>query len=112
MEVGITTETGIMIATPTGRIEGSNAKAFQKSVENAMEGEENALVLDFNNLSYISSAGLRCIAIMINMTKAKGMNIAICSPSRPVQDVLVTSGFNQLVKILETKDEALNAVAD
>ena len=55
---------GTLIAKASGRIDGSNAREFQDALETFLEGEASSLVLDLENLSYISSAGLRVILLV------------------------------------------------
>ena len=112
MEVNFTREPGVLIAAPLGRIESSNANLFQKQMKEALDGDQSGIIIDMADLNYISSAGLRVVAIMITATKAKGMKLAICSMSNSVQSVFITSGFNQLVKIHQTREEAMSTLAE
>ena len=48
---------GISIATLDGRIDGSNADETQSMLESGIDSEDRALILDFEKVSYISSAG-------------------------------------------------------
>ena len=112
MDVNFTREPGVLIAAPLGRIESNNANQFQKHMKEALEGEETGLIIDMTDLNYISSAGLRVVAIMVTDTRAKAMKLAMCSMSNSVESVFITSGFNQIVKIYKTRDEAITALAE
>ena len=112
MEVMIRREGGTLIASPSGRIDGlSDANALQKALEGALEPGYEALILDLENLAYLSSAGLRTVAIMINRTKAADMGFVLCSLSKPLGDLFATSGFDKLVAVVDTLDDARWAVA-
>ena len=54
-------KSGTLIAKAAGRIDGSNAREFQDALDTFLEGEISAFILDMENLTYISSAGLRVI---------------------------------------------------
>ena len=105
-------EGGTVIASPNGRIEGLlNATKFQKALEGAIEPTDQALILDMENLSYLSSAGLRTVAIMINRTRAADMSFVLCSLSKPIHDLFAASGFDKLVQVVENLEEARWTVA-
>ena len=98
---------GILIAIILGRIDGSNADEFQKGLEAEINSADQALLLDFERVSYISSAGLRIGLIMAKQFKAPGKQFGICSLSDPVSEVVVASGFNEIISIYESRDEAI-----
>ena len=50
---------GILIAAPIGRIDGNNYIEVQNALESGIDPDERAMILDFAQLGYISSAGLR-----------------------------------------------------
>lgn len=111
MEVATLREWETLIAMPIGKIDGSNADDFLKALEGAIESTDQALILDMENVTYIGSAGLRIVAIMINRTKIAGMKFALCSLSRSVNDVITASGFNRLVRVVATQEDARMAVS-
>ena len=98
---------GILIAIILGRIDSSNADEFQKGLEAEINSADQALLLDFERVSYISSAGLRIGLIMAKQFKAPGKQFGICSLSDPVSEVVVASGFNEIISIYESRDEAI-----
>ena len=56
-------EGGTLIAKAEARIDGANAKAFQDELESVIDQDDHAVILDLENLFYISSAGLRVILL-------------------------------------------------
>ena len=54
----------ILVINAQGRIDGSNAADFLSSVEGVIDQNDSGIVLDFTNLAYISSAGLRIILLI------------------------------------------------
>ena len=98
---------GILIAIILGRIDGSNADEFQKGLEAEINSADQALLLDFERVSYISSAGLRIGLIMAKQFNEPGKQFGICSLSDPVSEVVVASGFNEIISIYESRDEAI-----
>ena len=112
MEVTIEREGSVIIA-PDGRTEEiPAATTLRKALENAIEPTDKALILDFESLSYISSAGLRAIASLANRTRAQGMVFVLCSLSKPVKVLFATSGFDNLVRVVDTVDDACRAAGE
>ena len=54
---------GTVIAKADGRIDSSNSREFHSDLETVVAESDTALVLDFEDVSYISSAGMRVILL-------------------------------------------------
>lgn len=100
---------GISIATLAGRIDGSNADEIQTMLESGIDAEDRALILDFEKVSYISSAGLRVGLIMAKKFSDPGKQFAICTLSSQVSAVVKFCGFDRVISIYESQDAAINA---
>ena len=48
---------GILIAALNGRVDSNNANEFQKMMEAEIDPGDKALIMDFEQVNYISSAG-------------------------------------------------------
>ncbi len=111
MEITAKRDGTTLVASLNGRIEGgSSAAGLHEDLKQAVGPEDQALVLDCADLSYISSAGLRIVAITINEARARGMGLAACAMIPPVKSVFEISGFNQLIDLHDTLDGALAAM--
>ena len=106
MDIVTVREDETLIAELNGRIDGTNAVEVQRGLESTLSPGDRALILDMEGVSFMSSAGLRVVAIMINRTRANGTQLVLCSLPGPVKEVLATSGFDRMVSVLDTLDEA------
>lgn len=91
-----------------GRIDSSNADRFQRIVESGIDSEDQALILDFERVFFISSAGLRVGLIMVKKFNEPGKKFGICSLSDPVREIIVASGFDKIISIYESRVEAVS----
>ena len=66
MEISTETRNGALIAKAEGRIDGANARDFESAVQSAVRDCEVPVIIDCENLSYISSAGLRAILLLFS----------------------------------------------
>ncbi len=93
------------------RVDGTNAREFQSSLEVAIEDTDKTVVLDAETLTYISSAGLRAILLVVKSLNRQGGKFAVCSLSDPIREIFAISGFDNIIPIEATKEDAIKAVS-
>lgn len=101
----------ILVIDAWQRIDGTNARSFEEALRNATTGDERAVVIDLDQLTYISSAGLRVMLIAARQLKQQNAEFALCNLSGPVRSVFEISGFDRIIPIHASKDGALASVA-
>lgn len=100
---------GVLIAVLAGRIDGSNAREVQNVIESGIGSEDNALLLNFERVTYISSAGLRLGVIIAWKFKDPGKQFGVCTLTDRVREVITMSGFDQIIDIYRSQAEAVAA---
>ncbi len=100
----------ILVGTLDGRIDTTNADELQNQLDAEIAAEDPGLILDFAQVSYISSSGLRVVLRMAKRFNEPGKRFAICSLSESVRDILTMSGFDQLISIYESQSAAISAI--
>ena len=100
---------GILIAMLIGHIDSSNADRFQRIVESGIDAEDQALILDFERVFFISSAGLRISLILSRKFNESGKKFGVCTLADPIRNVLAISGFDQIIPIYDSRAAAINA---
>ena len=98
---------GILVASILGRIDGSKAGRFQAELDSGIDAADRALLLDFEQVSFISSAGLRVGLRVGRRFNKPGMHFGICSLCDPVREVFAASGFDEIIPIYESQAAAL-----
>lgn len=110
MEISTRKEGNAIVVSVKGRIDAVTAPEFEKKlVALVAEGECN-LLLNFRQLEYISSAGLRSILATGKSLQAKEGKMLFAELQGPVSDVFKISGFSSIFKILETEGNALKQI--
>ncbi len=112
MEVHTEREGGALIARVVGRIDGANARDFENALHATLGEDDNALILDMQSLSYVSSAGLRIILMAAKMLQRRGGKFAVCSLSDSINEVFEISGFNRIIPTHATRSKALAALGE
>lgn len=99
-----------LVLKADGRVDGTNASEFQDAIKAEINESDRGLVLDLQDLTYISSAGLRVVLLIAKDMQRQGAKMAACSLSEPVREVFVISGFDKIIPIHDSQDAALGAV--
>ena len=91
-------ENDTLIITLPERIDASNAAEAESEIESLrdLENQEN-VILDADNLQYISSAGLRIIIKLVKREKS----VTVINVSPAVYDIFEVSGFTNFITIVK-----------
>ncbi|HWR03688.1 MAG TPA: STAS domain-containing protein [Humidesulfovibrio sp.] len=100
-------EGAFLVLAVAGRMDTITAPQFEAQCLACLEAGDKRLVVDLGGLEYISSAGLRSILSAAKKLKAAGGDIAFCALSGIVAEVFAVSGFNKLMPVFATRQEAL-----
>lgn len=68
----------------------------------AWEERKLRLLLEVGGLTYVSSAGLRALAILSKKVSGGGGGYGLCSPSGIVREVMSMSGFERKLTVYDT----------
>ena len=109
LETKIENKEGILVIAPIGRLDGLTSKDFLEATENEITNEANKVILNLENLDYISSVGLRSVLTTAKKTKAFDGQLVISGPRDGVKEVLDISGFGQMLGVFATEEVALKS---
>ena len=98
---------GLLVAALVGRVDSSNANEFQKMMEAEIAPKHKVLIMDFEQVSYISSAGLRVVVIMAKKFKGPYKKFGICALSQPIHKIFKMSGLDRAMPVHGTRTEAI-----
>ena len=98
---------GVLVLRPSGQLDSANSAEFEQAVRQRIEAGRSRLVLDFNELAYISSAGLRALLVLSKLLNEQGGKLEICSLNSTVSQVFEVTGFTSFLSIHVTLEEAL-----
>lgn len=81
-----------------GRVDTNTSPQLQQAILNAFQKNKD-VVVDFLNVPYISSAGLRALLIGQKTAASKGGSMKLTNVSETVMDILNMTGFSKILKI-------------
>ena len=92
-----------------GKIDTGTSPEAEKYLNNLIgEGTHN-IVLNLEEVDFVSSTGLRVILATGKKLMGKKGKLTICSPNITVNDVLRMSGFNRMFEVYEEEEAALES---
>ena len=96
-----------LILQPAGRLDSTSAQTLQSELTRRIGDGDTLIVLDFKDLDYISSAGLRVLLLVGKELKARDGLLSLCALNDNVKEVFDISGFSALFPIFGSVDEAI-----
>lgn len=109
MEIINTRDEGLTIFFISGRLDALTAQELEGKFEQWLEQGEPALVIDFEKLEYISSAGLRVLLAAAKKMKARNGQLYLANLQSNVKEVFDISGFSSIIPIFDTLGAARDA---
>ena len=109
MEVTQTQQNGIIILGLKGRLDSNTSDDFERQLLGLIQAGETQLVLDFKELDYISSAGLRVLLKAAKELKRNDGLLSFCSLKDYIREIFELSGFVSFFPIHATLEESLSA---
>jgi anti-anti-sigma factor len=100
------------VVTATGRLDGIYSTAFASQVGELLTGTNPKILIDFTDIDYVSSAGLRALLLLVKKAKGSGGVFALCGPNEQVREVLDISGFTSMFSIHSGRAEGIAALAN
>ena len=99
-----------LVLRPAGTIDHVSAPAFRAALDPHLTrcaADGHHVVLDFSEVPYISSAGLRVLMLASKQAKAQGGTIAIAALQPLPLEIFAISRFDQVLAVFPTVAEAL-----
>ncbi len=109
LDLSTETDGETTVVIPAGRIDGSTASPFQEALLALIEEGRGSLVVDFEHIEYISSAGLRVLLLAAKQLQAGGRKVLLCAMRDHIAEVFKISGFSEILAIHPTRRDALDA---
>ena len=100
-------ENGVLIVSLNGRLDATTSSGLTNELSQLIASGEHKILINFEKLEYISSAGLRVLITTVKLLKAKQGKLILSNMSSGIFEVLRVSGFSKILNINETQEEAL-----
>lgn len=98
----------IKIAQLEGELNTLAAPEAETELNLLLEQGIKKILINFENLDFIASSGLRILLATAQRLKTDGGELKVCSLNETVQEVFDISGFSTLLSVYESEKEALD----
>lgn len=102
MDYKVAKEKNTIIIKPTGRLDSMTSPDFEKGLSEYLKSPDSNLLLDFDELDYISSAGLRVVLNAAKVFREVEWKFAACNMQDHVREVFEISGFDSFIIIYDS----------
>lgn len=100
----------VHVVTAEGRLDGIYSSAFANQVGELISGPNPKILIDFTNIDFVTSAGLRAVLLLMKKATASGGAFALCGVNEQVREVLDISGFAEIFSIHPGRAEGIAAL--
>jgi anti-sigma B factor antagonist len=113
LNIGVETIKGTQITKVTvqGFLDAHTVPEMEKVIQDLIHDGKYKIIVDFKELSYISSAGLGVFMSVIGDVKSNDGDIVLMQMPPKIYKVFDLLGFTEIFTIVETEDAALKAFA-
>jgi anti-sigma B factor antagonist len=98
---------GVTVVRFEGNLDTNTAPEAQDHFDGLAAGGVSKILVDFEDLDYISSAGLRVLLATAKKLRGAGGNLRLCSLNETVGEVFEISGFSTIFAVFPSEAEAL-----
>jgi anti-anti-sigma factor len=109
MQINTRTSNDVHIVAINGSLDSTTSPEAQKSLDEVLASAKK-VVLDFSQLDYISSAGLRVLLGAAKKLRASSGKLGMFGLNQSVREVFEISGFATILSVYQTEAEALGAM--
>ncbi|PIS03366.1 MAG: anti-sigma factor antagonist [Chlamydiae bacterium CG10_big_fil_rev_8_21_14_0_10_42_34] len=90
-----------------GRLDAASAPILDRKMSDLIEEDHNLLILDFTQIDYLSSAGMRVLLSAAKKLKGKKGELILFAVSDDVGEIIKMAGFDKILHIVSSEKEAL-----
>jgi anti-anti-sigma factor len=101
----------VSIIYPRGRVDAGSTQRLENEIDQLAANDRHRLVIDFSQVSYISSSGLRVLLVALKRAKRQGGDVKLCNLSPAVHKIVRMAGFDRILEIHATEAAAAAAFA-
>lgn len=95
------------ILNVSGRLDASTSSSFEEKLTSIIDSGEKNILINFKELDYISSMGLRVLLQAAKKLKTSQGSISLCEMKDNILEVFDIAGFTQVFQIYKTYNEAV-----
>lgn len=89
-----------------GRLDSNTSETLAQQLTDTLDSGQHRVVVNFSQLAYISSAGLRVLLMAAKRVKTESGSLILCGMQEHIREVFEISGFLQILTVTDTQQQA------
>lgn len=110
MDVTITEVAGVTKAALNGRLDTAHVNTVETQFTAGILPKEQNTVIDLTEVSFIASLGIRMLLTVARGLSRRGARMAMFGANPAVMEILETTALSDIIPVVETESDAVNAV--
>jgi anti-sigma B factor antagonist len=108
LEIQVEEADGYTVCRPVGELDAYTVSSFRDALGRLASSPK--LLIDMSDVPFVDSAGLGALIGGIRRTREAGGEVAVCCNRPTLVRLLHTTGFDRIVTVAETVEEAAAAL--
>ena len=105
LEIQVDLDRGMTICRPVGELDAFTVSQFRQTLAELASSPQ--LLIDLSGVPFVDSAGLGALIGGIRRVRELGGEVAVACPRPTLTRLLRTTGFDRIVTVTATLDEAI-----
>jgi anti-sigma B factor antagonist len=110
MKIDVRTESDVTIVKPNGRMDFNALQEFNALLTQTIKAGAKKILLDFSDLEYLSSSGIRTMVDCQKQVDAQKGILAFCALNSQIKELFQVVQLDKVFKIFPSEFEALDAL--
>ncbi|AAP98870.1 sigma-F 5-region regulatory protein spoIIAA [Chlamydia pneumoniae TW-183] len=98
----------IIVIYLQGSLDAVSVPSVQEYLEQFIQKKHLKIALNFTDVSYISSAGIRLLLSNFKLVQSLGGKMCLCCVKESVTEVMRIAGLDQLILLCQSEQECLS----
>lgn len=111
MDITVKKEGRISVINMSGNFDINSSAEFDNQLMALIDAGETRMLLDFSQVPFIASTGLRMLIKTAQRIKDEDGLLHLCCINKVVQDVFNMTGFDEILTVFDTKEQAVVGLA-
>ena len=110
MEITVNAQGNVNIVTLEGKFDIPASEQFDEKLIPLISDGAHRIILDFSGVLFVASSGLRVILKTAQRVKDEKGLLHICGVNETVMEVFQMTGFDTILSIFKTKEDAMDGM--
>lgn len=108
MEAQVEEKGDVIVVRVQGRLDAASSPQLEKKINSIIESGHFKLILNLEEVDYLSSAGMRLMLSVSRKLKHLEGKIVACSLNDEIMDVIKMAGFHQVLELYSSENESFS----